>query len=358
MRPALVLLVLLAGCASTGGDTAGTDARASVIASLAEHVAQARYAEFSTLSTAMSGAASTLCESPSTDTLESARAAWWSAREPWKRAEVIQFGPVVEYPDRLGPKLDDWPVNADGVEELIAGEGALDQAAFDVMGTATRGLPVVEYLLWERGADTLDALTADARRCDALAGAAADVAANAKRLEDAWRTTWLARLSTPEADPDDAYDTVQDVVDEWVNRMAFTVENVRSTKLGKPVGDSSGGEPQLDAIESRYSTRSLTDARDALAGARDVWTGDVGGDHPGISDLVDDPDLVERVDTLFDAAETRLAEVPETLEETVVLQPEVVARAQEALQALQVVLQVDVAQALGVTITFNDNDGD
>lgn len=353
-----MLTAFLAGCTGGGGDSGGTDERPAVIASLAEHVAGTRYGEFETRAAALASASAALCAAPSEGTLSSAREAWWSAREPWKRAELILFGPVVEYPDRFGPKIDDWPVNADAVEELVAGEGTLDQDAFDGMGSATRGLPVVEYLLWERGEQTVDALSSDPRRCEVLAGAAADVSANAARLEEAWRTDWQARLSSPEAKADDDYDTVQDVLDEWVNRMGFTVENIRSTKLGGPLGDSSGGEPQPDAIESRYSGRSLTDARDALAGVRDAWTGDVGGDNPGIVDLVDDASFVTSTDTLFDEAEGRLAEVPETLEETVTLQPEIAARAQEALQALQVAIQVDLAQALGVTVAFNDNDGD
>lgn len=350
--------VLLAGCSGKGGDSGTADERPAVIASLAEHMAATRYAEFEARAETLASASAVICAAPTEEALTSAREAWWSAREPWKRAEIVQFGPVVEYPDRLGPKIDDWPVNADAVEELVAGEGALDQDAFDAMGSATRGLPVVEYLLWERGDPTLDALTASGRRCEVLAGAAADVSANAARLEEVWRTDWQARVSSPEGKTDDDYDTVQDVLAEWVNRMGFTVENIRSTKLGAPLGDSSGGEPQPDAIESRYSGRSLTDARDALAGVRDAWTGDVGGDHTGIVDLVDDAGLVTSTDALFDEAEGRLAEVPETLEETVTLQPEIAARAQEALQALQVAIQVDLAQALGVTVAFNDNDGD
>ncbi len=345
----MIWLPLLVGCTAPGDE--GPDPRLDVLASLAEHVALGHYHAFEQQAATLEAKATAVCAAVDATQLAATQAAWWDAREPWKRAEVIQFGPVVEYPERLGPKLDSWPVNAAAVEELVASTDALD---FAQLGSATRGLPVVEYLLWTE-AET--SLASDARRCAVLSGAAADVHTNAALLTQVWESTWMPALSDPVPD-EDAYDTPQAVVDEWVNRMAFTVENIRAEKLGKPAGDDSGGTPLPDTLESRTSARSLQDARDTLAGVQDVWTGDVGGDHLGVRDLLDDAELAARVDQLFDVAIERLERVPDPLEQTIVIEPEIVAYAQEALQALQVVIQVDLAQALGVTITFNDNDGD
>lgn len=354
-RFALGLVLACAAC--TGSSSA--DRRPEVLQALAEHVALGHAMELAARTEPMATAADTLCASPSADALAALQAAWWDAREPWKRSELVKFGPIVEYPDRLGPKLDDWPANAAAIEELVAGDGALDQAAFDAMGSSTRGFPVVEILAWGTGEDPLAALSADPRRCAVLAGAAHDVHKNATRLVGAWTDPWLEIIGMPDASGDDMYDMPQDVVDEWVNRMVFTVENVRSTKLGKPVGDATGGTPQPDTLESRWSGRSLTDARDAITGVRDVWTGRVHGGTLGLVDLVPEgSEVAARVEQALDAADERLAQIPEPLEATIASQPELVARAQEALQALQVAIQVDLAQALGVTIAFNDNDGD
>lgn len=350
----MTLLFLAAlGCTGAGKDSASpADNKPAVLAALAADAA-GRYAAFADAAGAAAEATAALCADPTEGTLAAARDGWWAERTPWKQAELIQFGPVVEYPERVGPKLDDWPVNADAVEDLIASDDALD---FSAMGSATRGLPVVEYLLWAQGGETLASLTQTPRRCAVAAGASADVRDNAVLLVAAWEDSWQAQLATP-AEVDGAYETNQDALDEWVNRMVFTVENVRATKLGKPLGDSSGGEPLPDALESPHSNRSLTDAREALGGVQAAWAGS-GAPLSGVRDLVDDASLASQIDALFDAAAQRLSEVPEPLSETIYLQPEIVVRAQEALQALQVALQVDLAQALSVTITFNDNDGD
>ncbi|MCK6518658.1 imelysin family protein [Myxococcota bacterium] len=357
MRHTLAILALLGACDAP--EESPNAPRAEVVQALAEQVAQGHYDEFALRAEALHRAATTLCASPDADTFAAAQAGWWAAKAPWVRAEVIQFGPVVEYPERLGPKLDDWPVSADAVEALISSDAPLDVASFGLMGSATRGLPVVEYLLWPAEEDALATLLATPRRCEALVGASGDVALSAERLATVWREDWSARVGRPSPEDGDAYDTVQDALDEWVNRMAFTAENIRGTKLGAPVGDKTGGEPQLDLLQSRPSGRSLTDARDALAGVHDVWTGGAGDGALGVSDLLrDDPTLSAQVDALFEACDARLLELPEPLEDTILLQPELVARAQDALLALQVAVQVDLAQRLSVTITFNDNDGD
>lgn len=351
----MLWLLAALGCTSAGKDTASpTDNKPAVLAALASEAAVGTYTTFATSAEAAATATAALCADPTEQTLAAARDGWWAERAPWKNAELIQFGPVVEYPERLGPKLDDWPVNAEAVEELIESEDALD---FSAMGSATRGMPVVEYLLWAQGDETLASLIDAPRRCAVAAGAAADIHDNAVLMVSAWEEGWQAQLATPAAVEDGAYETDQEALDEWVNRMVFTVENIRATKLGKPLGDGAGGSPQPDTLESPYSARSLTDARDALAGTEAVWAGS-GAPLSGVRDLVTDAALAEQLDGLFETAAARMAEIPEPLSDTILLQPEIVVRAQEALQALQVAIQVDLAQALSVTITFNDNDGD
>jgi len=361
MKPLSILLgcailLLLTHCLEKYPD--GSSARASVLLALAEDVALARFVEFQERSAEMEAAAVAFCADPSEASLKAARDAWWAAKEPWKRNEVVRFGPIMEYPRRFGPKIDDWPVIESAVEDLVDDEGELDQAAFDSMGTGTRGLPVVEYLLWGAGEDTLEALTNSARRCAILEGAARDVHANAGRLVVDWSQTWILQLSQPASAPDARYENMQEVLDEWVNRMGFTVENIRVEKLGKPVGDKADGKPQPDTIESRHSGRSLLEAKDALAGVHDIWTGGSGEESLGVSALVSDTELIALVDTHFEAAMTTLAAIPDTLEDTISGDTSTVVAAQDALRELHRVIQVDLATKIGVTIGFNDSDGD
>ncbi|MCB9764091.1 MAG: imelysin family protein [Alphaproteobacteria bacterium] len=351
-----MILLLLACTAKEAPDTGTSPAaqRRVVLAALAEDVALANYRDLTQATGALVTATEAFCAAPDAVTLDAARDAWWAARAPWKRAELIQFGPTTEQPLRLGPKMDLWPARVESIEAILEGDGGFTQADMAAMGGATRGFPPLEWLLWAEGDGTLDAFAAEPRRCAYAEGLAGDLDALAGQMVTAWEDAWAARLTDPADHDGDMYDSAQDVIDEWVNRTFFTVENIRVEKLGKPLGDSSGGEPLPDTLESRYSARSLADARDVLDGVVDA----LAEDHlmalvPADRDAV--PPLVESWQV--EAVEA-LAAVPEPLEDAIVNDRAAVEAAQEALRGFQVALQVDLAQALSVTVTFNDNDGD
>jgi predicted lipoprotein len=368
MKSSPLLLALSLGCTggkSTNGlgDSEGSGGASAafgkVLDSLADKVALTHFKDFESKAEAMAAQAEGFCESSTLAGLESVRAAWWDVRSPWKHGEVVQFGPIVEYPERLGPKIDDWPVNQSAVEDKLASDDPLDLEAFEIMGSATRGLPVIEYLLWFAGDGALEQFESEPRRCEMLVGGSHDVHANAERLRTSWEVSWADQLRGTATGDGLVFESEKEVVDQWVNRLVFTVENIRETKLGKPKGDSSNGTPLPDLIESPFSGRSLQDALDVLHGAEHVWSGGVDGAHSGIRDLVSgDTRLVEKVDNLFATSKDRLDDIPETLESSIYIEPEMVERAQSALVELQRVLQSEVAANIGITIRFNDNDGD
>jgi len=325
-----ITVALLTACNPTSPDKGTSNqARTDVINSLADDLIAGHYARFKSR-------ADTLYDTAQSCDVESMRSQWWAAREPWKHAETIGFGPVVEYPERLGPILDDWPANESAIDDLLDGDGDLSVATFSGKGSAVRGFPVVEYLLWSAHEHP--------RFCDAIQGASGDLAANAALLHETWTERW-----TPANPPS------KDYLNLWVNYMAFTAENIHEMKLGKPNGDYANGQPQPDLIESRPSGRSLQDARDALEGVRMVWAGN---DSRGIRELIIDDEIQQRTDDLLAIAAERLESVPDPLESTIYDEPEIVGWAQRPLLELQAELQREVATALNVTVLFNPADGD
>jgi len=342
----LLPLLLLAAC----GDPV-LDARQALIEGFARDLTAEAYATFQAEAEAASQATAAYCQSPSPSGLTAAQTAWRTAKTRWKITEVVQFGPVVEYPERLGPLLDRWPMRPSDVDELLASDLAVDAEAVARMGAATRGLPVAEYLLFGK------ALEDDARACTYAQGLMTDIHENAEILVRTWNDPWVGWLTEPSETSEGPYASVQDVLDEWVNRMAFTVENIRVMKLGKPVGDDAGGVPPPELLESPHSDTSMDDALAALQGVQLLWEGTE--TTPGVRSL---PSVQvgtrDRLDTLFATTYDRLRQVPQPLRDTLLTEPEVVAWAQEALLELQKGLQIELAQDLSVTITFNDNDGD
>ena len=324
---------------------------------LATQFALPLFIEFTERAITLERSSAALCNAPNEDTLSTARGAWMNTRTPWKQAELISFGPLTEYPLRLAPKLEDWPVNARAVEELIEADTNLALANYSQLGSAVRGFPVVEYLLWGAGDNPL-ALLRNTRRCEALISASADIRQNAMSLVSAWTEEWTVRLTTPTPNAPSPYQSSEELIELWVENMVFTLEVIRIVKIGKPAGDDSGGLPLPDTLQSRLSGRSLQDAKDALRGVRRVWFGDPEAGSRGIRYLLQSAELLLKVDEEFQRAEETLELIPETLETAIGTHPELVDNAQASLLALQRTLQLELAPALNATVLFGGAEGD
>ncbi|MEZ4269472.1 MAG: imelysin family protein [Myxococcota bacterium] len=357
----LSALALVAASSVACGPTEIPDKRRALLESWGEDVLLPLYRDFEARTAELDDAAETLCQSLNAADLGLARDAWWAARAPWKQAEVFGFGPYSEEPVRLGPKIDFWPVRADAIDALLASDAVIDDALVATLGATQTGMPVIEVLLYAHG-DDADWLAADPRRCAYLTGLTADLRVHATEIRAAWDPEAGAYLNhlTEAGRQDDAFSTLQMALAEMVGRMAFTVENIRNDRLGRPVGLTSGGTPQPAKAESQSSGRSIEDIRDALRGVALLFDG---GDAPGAQGL--DGYLIERerpftkrMATALAAAHAALDAIPGPLTEAVDSAPESVIAAIAALGDLQRLIQVDIANALSVTVGFNDNDGD
>lgn len=354
---ALAGAAALCGCASEGqGDT-----RRTLLERWSSELIVPLYADFEQRSEDVAAAVDALCAAPSEPLLTGARAAWESAREPFKRAEVFAFGPYSRPEFRIGPKLDSWPARPDDVEEWLAGSNPVDAATLAELGVWHKGLPVIEYFLYSPEASARAQLEVP-RRCEYLRSAATELVQRARELHLAWapeggnfagQLSGAGRTST-------AWRTLRDAFGEVVNRMGFTLENVRRDKLGRPLGDMTGGVTLPNETESRFSGRAIRDILDNLAGIELLFFGDPARNLPGVASYA-----IERgrsFDAQFrsavDGARAALEAVSAPLGEAVDTEAERVREASVRLGELQSLIQTDLIGALGLTLNFNDNDGD
>jgi predicted lipoprotein len=353
---AATLISPLAGCASEGeGDT-----RRMLLERWGTGLIVPLYAEFERRSQALEASVDALCAAPSEPGLASAREAWVEARAPLKRAEVFAFGPYSRPEFRIGPKIDSWPARPADVEEWIASESPVDAATLATLGVWHKGLPVIEYFLYSPEASSMAELSI-ARRCEYLRSTAAELESRARELHLAWapeggnfaeQLSGAGRTST-------AWRSLRDAFSEIVNRMGFTIENARRDKLGRPLGEMTGS-PDPNVAESRFSGRSLVDILDNLSGIEAVFFGDPAGDVPGLSSYAIErgQNFDQRFSTALANARAAIAAVDVPLTEAVTAQPERVREVSAKLGELQSLIQVDLIGALGLSLNFNDNDGD
>jgi predicted lipoprotein len=349
-------------------------------------------ADFADDAQALATSLDELCVERDRPALEAARERWDAAAGLWKQTEVIAFGPHTLSPWRLGAKIDFWPAREASIRAQLqargggAGPSADEDAGTAVpaggarrdagvagadagsadgseLGAAARGLPVIEYLLYAGGDDeVLAGFTDDAQaaaRCAYLGELGRGLAADARALRDAWRGPFGRDLILA-AGPNDHFETIRDGFGQITNSLAFVVAGIREDKLGKPLGGSSA-TAHPESVESRFAQRSIADALDALRGVENVFTGRYRGRQAfGIAALLAlrGHDVDRTFARKLAAARVALEAIDGPLDRALTEDRAGVQNALAALDELLVFLQVDVTQALAVTVTFGAGDGD
>lgn len=311
---------------------------------------------------ALQEAAEQLCETATEASLEAVRAVWWDARAPWKQAELFAFGPYTEEPLRLGPKIDFWPARPSTVEGLLVGTAPLVGEGAVTLAAPQRGLPAIEYLIFQPDTDVAAAFVEEPRRCEYLLRLTSELRADLAALYEAWapeQGNYLGEL-TEAGRTSRLYPSLQRALGEMVNRMGFLVEHIRKDKLGRPLGATSGGVPQPEMVESRFSARSVEDIRDNLRGVERAFFGDGARAELGLESYLiwRGRDLGPLVRARLDASHTALAAIEQPLANAVTNSERAVTRASDQLGELQRALLVDVLSALSLSVGFSGNDGD
>jgi len=341
--------------------------RKAMIESLGNDVIIPMYESFAAEAGALASEADAFCIDPSASRLSVLQDQWEAARDAWKQTETINFGPYMEQPWRLGPKIDSWPVREDTVEENLA---SVEPLTFDVvsrLGASSRGLATMEYLVFDpEGAGVvLEKFESDEsrQRCNYTTALAEDLRVNADAMVRAWSPEgddYLGDLLAS-GEPGAPFMSIRDAANEIVNRMLFLTENVMREKLGRPLGLESGGEPRPELVESRYSENSIEDMLANLDGLESLYRGRFES-HQGTGVQLwvrwYSPEVDREMLRAITEARWAIEDLPPPLSRAVVNDPVLVQAAYDTIRELRNTIGVDVINALAGSVTFNDTDGD
>lgn len=299
---------------------------------------------------------------PNLATLSDVQAAWLAA----------SLGRMAILPFRLGPiddsllhnRLDNRPPRLTFIEEtLIGGSEPLTGDYLDSVGSSSVGLGAVEYLLFDpAGANpailsTFTTAPQATRRRELLVALTQNLHQKGQQLSQTW-----ADYAQPfvEAEMDDG--ELQGSMNMLVNQMIADVEEIIATRLGKPSGQRSNGAIRPDLVEAVYSQASLPRIIATLEGIQTAFNG---GDGLGFDDYLNyleatyqDEPLSATINAQFEQSLAALRAIDGPLEQAVVQDLPQVMTAMAEIETLLLLLKVDMTNQLGVTLTFNDNDGD
>lgn len=355
----LGLALAVGGC----GDSQGTALRTAFLKGLAEDSILPTYQEFDARTGTLEMALGSLASTPSDATLTLAQSEWRAAREPWGRQEALHVGPSEDL--HTGAAVGQVP-STTGIDSLLAGTEPLTPPDVALLGANRKGMLAMEYLLFDAdkgNAEVLARLKAEgtpgARRRTFLASLGMVLHDNASEVRQAWEPAggnFVAQLSGAGTEGT-RYATQKDAVSEVFNRLVAAVEK-SELRLSKPLGFDTGGTVRPEQEEARRSDNSLADLGSALSGMEQLWNG-ANGDG-GLSRVVaaSNKTLDTTVRGNLAAVRAALEGIPPPLRTALTKNRESVEAARAAFSNLRATLASEVAANLGVTIAFNDNDGD
>ena len=353
-RGLIGLAALLAVGCPFGGDGSGDSLKPPperLVDSLVEDVIVAGHADLQFGAEGLVAAAENLCDSPPAG-LPMVRIAWAAARAPLKRSEAWWFGPIVD--DGIVASLDSWPVQASVIEESIAKGNEPTQQWVGLQPDAAQGLPAIEYLVYDpEGGDevieqSLDPGTEEgAHRCSYILGAARRAAARASALNQAWHPSG-GDYGSPLFAEGQSRKSMRRILQTAVDSLY----RLTDVKIGVPLGDADGGEPQPTRVESRFSDNTAADLRSNIEGVERIWFGGGDASSVGLTDMVepDDPALDESVRDAFDAAKAAVDAMGSPMRLAIVDDPASVEAVRTAVIELRSLLEDDVAVLLDLEI--------
>lgn len=296
---------------------------------------------------------------------------WVTATSAWKLASVFQQGPIT---DKFLLTNIDFShkgnnINATLLEKAIT-DGTVTTITSDYIeqrGATVKGVFAIEYLLFDKSGSqnvVIEKFTkADlgAKRLAYLKALATNLKAQAKLVLDDWKGTYGTTFVS--ADGRD----INSSLGVLANTIIDQIYTVRDERIGVPKGNRNNGTPQPDLAQAVLSGNSTDFIVNEIKSIENAFLGktSTGVDGVGIDDLLDKLDaksdgilLSTKIKTQFASVYTKLGAIPNRLPIAVVNNPTEVTAAYTEIKKLQVMLEIDMINNLGVLLTFSDNDGD
>lgn len=302
---------------------------------------------------------------PSQISLDNLRQGLKNAWINWMYCSSFEFGPASQI--LLRQSINTFPTDTAQINSNIS-------SGTYTLGTAANidaaGFPAMDFLLFGTGATDLEIINAFTLDADAtnrkqyLNDVMENIEANVDDVYNDWISTGGNYISTfLNASGTD----VGSSTGMLVNDLNFDYENLKNFRIGIPLGKQTLDIPLPEKVEVYYGKYSSELARHFIRSVENIYLGRSrsGSDGQGLDDYLVFINATYNGGSLNDVIKTRLTEVknaldalPTDLGDAVVNNSAPVEFAYQKIVQALVLLKTDMPSALGILITYQDNDGD
>lgn len=311
----------------------------------AQNVVLPAFAQLAAAAQNLAKAATAGCADPKAPDLTALQQAYHGVADAWADAQMFRLGPLAD--GQRAERFAYWPERRNIIDKqlsaLLAADDtlALDAGKLGGSSVAVQGLPALERLLYRDGA-------LPHTGCAVMQAIAGNLAAIATEAQKAWQQA-AAKPAPFAANPTEA-------TTQFYTNLLTLLQIVADQKIGAPLGGEVAAAKPKSAEQWR-SGRSLRNIRRNLAAAQNAFFGKGGFAAlltPEQSALADN--LKKAFADAIAAAESAGDDLPAdvTNETRRHLATELLVK----VNHLRDLLRQDVPPVIGITLGFNELDGD
>ncbi|HZE82987.1 MAG TPA: imelysin family protein [Puia sp.] len=358
--------IVLFSCSKSGsspnpnpGGGTGSD---TVLVNLGTNIIVPSYQVLASSTAALDVAVTGFNASPSGATLATVQSALKSAYKAWAACSEFEFGPAAD------ASLTTHFTNSFPTDTLLirSNAGGASYAIDGIGNYAAQGFPALDYLLFANGNDiTLARFTTDSHAAGAktyLAALSASLKAKAATVNTAWSASggnYLAKFE--KATGVDAGSALSLLANAYVQDFDVNLQNY---KVGIPIGlyGPSVLPKAPTKVEGYYGALSVQLLVAQVLAIQNIYLGGSGG---SLDDKVAASKAQYNGGSLNDAIKaqiatllTKIQALPDPLSTGIQNNSSAITDAYTEVRKLTVLLKVDMPSALGIKISFQDDDGD
>jgi predicted lipoprotein len=357
-------VLFLAACSKSGGKSDNTSGNGpdSVLVNLGKNIILPSYQQLAATTATLDAAVAAFTLDPTPETLGSAQSAFKEAYFSWAACSEFEFGPAADQ------YMTTHFTNAFPTDTVLIKANAGGSAyTLDGVGNfAAQGFPALDYLLFAYGDNaTVARFTTSSSAAGAkqyLKTLSSSLKTKSAAVLNAWSASggnYLDKFG--KATGTDAGSSLSLMVNAFVMDFDVTLQNY---KIGIPIGIYGPNTlpKSPEKVEAYYSGLSSQLLETQVKAYQDIYRGAAGG---GLDDKIAATKAQSNGQPLNDVIKaqwttllTKIQILPAPLASGVQNNDPSINAAYTEVRKMTVLLKVDMSSALGIKISFQDDDGD
>lgn len=330
--------------------------RRQLLQHYADHIIPRQYKNLNSSILGLDTAWKAFKNNPNSTNLSVVRYYFAESYKAWQYCSLFEFGPAEQI--LLRANVNTFPCDTFKIGNNI-------RIANYNMSTASnidaKGLPTLDYLFFDPSKNVLANLSQDKtqRYVDEVIR---DLQYNINFVyslwsDDSYRASFVAK---------DGVD-IGSSLGQLVNQLNFDLEVLKNAKLGIPLGKKTMGNPLPQMVEGYYSGLSKELLLLNINAIKNIFAGNVNDQITGtgldeylraLGAKNNGVDLDLKIIEQLQLAAEKVNAIPTNLSEAIINNTTAVDAAYTEVQRTIIFTKTDMPSALGIMITYQDNDGD